>query len=279
MPYAAEISRTNPSCFLFLIDQSASMADPFGVGQTTKSKAEGVADAINRLLQNIVIKCAKEEGVRNYYELGVITYGSEIRLGLSGGSASRELILLSEIADHPIRIEERTKKVEDGAGGLVEQTVRFPVWFDPVAIGATPMCQALNRAKGMLREWLARHPNSFPPIVINITDGEATDGDPSEAAAELRKLATNDGAVLLFNLHISSQRANPIEFPSSESGLPDKFAQLLFGMSSVLPEYMRSIARDEGYQVSEAARGFVFNASLEAIIRFLDIGTRPANLR
>ena len=66
MPYSAEISRVNPSCFLFLIDQSGSMSDPFG-GQAGRKKAEGVADAINRLLQNLVIKCAKSEGVRDYY--------------------------------------------------------------------------------------------------------------------------------------------------------------------------------------------------------------------
>jgi hypothetical protein len=60
MPYSAEISRANPSCFLFLIDQSGSMADPFGVGESNRRKADGVADAINRLLQNLVIKCAKK---------------------------------------------------------------------------------------------------------------------------------------------------------------------------------------------------------------------------
>ena len=42
MPYSAEISRTNPSCFLFVIDQSASMEDPFGSDGQKKAKADGV---------------------------------------------------------------------------------------------------------------------------------------------------------------------------------------------------------------------------------------------
>jgi hypothetical protein len=46
MAYTAEISRNNPSCFLFLIDQSGSMADNFP-GEVAKKKADGVADAIN----------------------------------------------------------------------------------------------------------------------------------------------------------------------------------------------------------------------------------------
>lgn len=32
MPYQAEISRANPGCFLFVIDQSGSMADLVGDG-------------------------------------------------------------------------------------------------------------------------------------------------------------------------------------------------------------------------------------------------------
>jgi hypothetical protein len=31
--------------------------------------------------------------------------------------------------------------------------------------------------------------------------------------------------------------------------------------------------------VSDGMRGFVFNADIVSVIRFLDIGTRPSNLR
>jgi hypothetical protein len=279
MPYSAEISRANPTCFLFLIDQSGSMGDAFGAGDSKKSKAEGLADAVNRLLQNLVIKCAKEEGVRDYYNVGVISYGANVGPAFSGPLAGKEMTSISEIADLPARVEERLRKVEDGAGGLVDQKVRFPVWFDPVANGATPMCQALKQAHSILQLWLNQHPNCFPPIVINVTDGEATDGDPGDDANSIKQLSSSDGEVLLFNLHISSQRVTPIEFPDSEAELPDRFAQLLFRMSSPLPDYMRKIAQEEGYRVSEGARGFVFNANMEAIIKFLDIGTRPSNLR
>ena len=55
--------------------------------------------------------------------------------------------------------------------------------------------------------------------------------------------------------------------------------KLLFRMSSVLPSYMQTAARQEGYGVSDGSRGFVFNADMVSVIRFLDIGTRPSNLR
>lgn len=279
MPYQAEISRANPSCFLFLIDQSGSMSDPFGGGESSKKKADGVADAINKLLQNLVIKCAKSDGVRDYYNVGVIGYGASVGSAFVGSLAGKDLSPISQIANSPARIEERSKKVDDGAGGLVDQTIKFPIWFDPVANGGTPMSQALAQAKTIVQDWIAQHPSCFPPIVINITDGEATDGNPSDAANEIKGLASSDGNVLLFNVHLSSQRANPIEFPDSDGTLPDEFARLLFSMSSILPTHIQNAAKQEGYQVSEASRGFVFNADIVSVIRFLDIGTRPSNLR
>src|SRR5438093_13347151 len=117
MPYQAEISRANPSCIIVLIDQSGSMEDPFGQG-LGKSKADGVADAINRLLQNLVIKCAKSEGVRDYYEVGVLGYGAAVGPAFSGALAGRDLVPISEVGNQPARVEERTRKVDDGAGGL-----------------------------------------------------------------------------------------------------------------------------------------------------------------
>src|SRR6476661_2881881 len=94
MAYATEISRANPSAFLFLIDQSKSMEDPFG-GGAGKSRADGVADAINRLLQNLVIKCAKGEGINDYYVIGVIGYGKQVGPAFGGPLAGQHLVPIS----------------------------------------------------------------------------------------------------------------------------------------------------------------------------------------
>ena len=119
MPYTTEISRTNPTCFLFLVDQSSSMLEPFGA-QQDKQKAEGVADAINRLLQNLVLKCAKSEGIRDYFYVGIIGYGGIVESSLGGPLAGQVLVPVSAIAANPLRVEQRTRKVDDGAGGLIE---------------------------------------------------------------------------------------------------------------------------------------------------------------
>ena len=87
MAYSAEISRTNPTCFIFLVDQSGSMLEPFGA-QPDKSKADGVADAINRLLQNLVLKCAKADGIRDFFHVGLIGYGGRV-VSAFGGALGR----------------------------------------------------------------------------------------------------------------------------------------------------------------------------------------------
>jgi hypothetical protein len=275
MPYTAELSRTNPTSLLFLIDQSSSMAEPFGA-QPEKPKADGVADGINRLLQNLVLKCAKGDGIRDYFHVGVIGYGGRVVWALGGKLTGQKLVPISVIANNPLKVEQRTRKVDDGAGGLVEQKFKFPVWFEPVAGGRTPMCQALTDATTALEEFTALFPDAFPPLVINISDGKPTDGNPERPAAKLRNLATTDGNVLIFNAHLSSKEARPIEFPSQESELPDPDALILFKMSSILPPKLRDAALGEGFRVNENTRGFVFNADLVSVIRFLDIGTRAA---
>jgi hypothetical protein len=279
MPYTAEISRNNPSCFLFLIDQSGSMGDAFP-GEGSKKKADGVADAINKLLQNLVIRCAKEEGVRDYFHVGVIGYGASVGPAFSGSLSGKELVSISEIANSPARVEERTKKVDDGAGGLVDQKVRFPIWFDPISGGGTPMCQALGQGKTILQRWLAQHSNGFPPVVIHITDGESTDGDPGPAMRELTALSSSDGNVLLFNLHLSTNpNAISTAFPDSATQLPDQFSRVLFDGASFLTTFMRSVAGEHGFHLGEGAKCFVLNADLVLVIQALDIGTRPSNLR
>ncbi|MCE9667120.1 VWA domain-containing protein [Myxococcus stipitatus] len=279
MAYTAEISRNHPASILLLVDQSGSMDEPFGGVAGNRKKSEGVADVTNRLLQNLVVRCAREDGIRDYFHVGVLGYGEQVGPAFSGALAGRGLVPISEIGHAPARLEERVREREDGMGGLVKEKVRFPIWFEPVANGPTPMCGALQQAMEQVGGWLRAHPEGFPPLVVNISDGQPTDGDPTPIASALRRLRSSDGEVLLLNVHLSSNPAAPIQFPESEAGLPDEHARLLFRLSSPLTPGMHAAAREEGHSVRDGARGFVFNADVVSLIKFLNIGTRPSNLR
>jgi hypothetical protein len=254
------------------------MGQEIRYGEVVHTKAHVVADALNRLLAELTVKCGKDEGVRDYFHVGVIGYGASVGPALGGALSGQQLVPISHIADAPSRLEERQKRVPDGAGGLVEQSVTFPIWVDPVANGTTPMCEALRQASEIVRGFVGERPGCFPPVVLNLTDGEPTDGDPQEAAAALTSAASNDGNVLLFNLHVSSDGARTVSFPSSVDGLGPHAARL-FGISSVLPEHMRMAAAEQGFQTNSATRGFVYNADVTMLIQFLDIGTQVRDLR
>ena len=223
--------------------------------------------------------CEGEEGVRDYFHVAVIGYDATVGPALAGPLAGRDIVPLSEIANGPARLEPRIKKIADGAGGLVDQEVRFPIWVDPVANNGTPMSTAMGRAQSIVATWLANHPVCFPPVVLNLTDGESTDGDPSAPANAIRELGSVDGPALLFNLHVSSDASPPITFPDQASALPNEFAKLLFGFTSTLPDGMRAYAQQQGVRVSNGTRGFVFNADMTSVVQFLDIGTRVSDLR
>jgi hypothetical protein len=273
--YTAQISRANPTLIVFLIDQSFSMQERIGGGGGVAGKKKDVvADAINRLLQALTIKCAKEDGVRDYFHVAAIGYGLTVRPALIGPLADKGTVAISDIADNPARLEDRVKKVPDGAGGVVELAIKFPIWVDPVAMGETPMSRAMTLAGSILSAWLREYPDCYPPVVLNLTDGMSSDGDPAGPAKEIRDLASTDGNVLLYNLHVSADESPAISFPDSDDELPNDYAEALFAMSSVLPPDARSYAEGQGLCGPGEVRGFVFNADVTSIVQFLNIGTR-----
>src|SRR6266403_1789333 len=125
MAYSAEISRDNPTAFLFVIDQSGSMEEKTESG---RSKAQFVADVLNKTLYTLITNCTKADGVRGYFDIGVIGYGgSGIGSGFGGQLSGGIVHPITTICNAPVRIEERSKKIEDGAGGIIEQMTKFPI--------------------------------------------------------------------------------------------------------------------------------------------------------
>ena len=282
MPYTADISRANPACFLFLTDQSGSMTQALA-GQPGQRKMDQAADAINRILDTISQRCSQGMDIRDYFHIGVIGYNTDgrgnptITSVLPGTTPEQPFMLISQVVD-VAEVEERQVKEPDGAGGLVEVTRRFPLWLRPKAEYGTPMCDALRFAGQALEAWVDQHPDSFPPIVINVSDGAASDGDPEGPARRIVDLQTADGNALLFNVHLSDSTAMPIQYPDGEERLPqDDYALAMFRMSSLLPESSRNQASSLDLPVTENSRGYVFNADMMALVQFLDIGTRAAS--
>jgi hypothetical protein len=258
-----------------VMDQSTSMNQRLNSGQ---SKAAFLADVLNKTLYTIITNCSKADGVRDYFHVGVVAYGGKDAAGngFQGALGEEPLHVISRLAEAPLRVETRTKKVAGLNGDVMEQPVRFPIWFEPKSQGKTLMCAGLNAAVEILDQWCAAHPSAFPPTILHVTDGHPSDGDPEPTADRLKNIATNDGSCLLFNLHVDAGEGEPLIFPNDERAIKDRFGKALFRMSSLLPPHALEAAARKGYDVRPGARGFVFNAGIETIADFFDIGTRPA---
>lgn len=286
MPYEMQIDRANPGCIIFVVDQSNSMLD--GIAGTTRPKIETVATAINRFFAELITSCEKgEEKPRNYFEVGLIGYTSDangvpiIKPLFRGPLEGRDLVSITELYDNPLEVEQRQKKefVDDGAGGLQEviKQIAFPVWYRPPSpneMYGTPMCGALSYVAQVARQWIDRHPNSFPPLVIHLTDGEPVDGDPCPVAEELKSLATSDGNLLLFNCHLSSRNDQPVFLPATDELLPDQYAKDLFVMSSTLPDKLRHMAEVKGISAPIGCKAMAFNADAVSLLKLLNVGTQ-----
>ncbi len=280
--HTEQINAKHPMFFLFLVDQSGSMSQPFE-GQPNKTMAQGVADAINGIIRGLVLRCSNGNDIKDYYYMGLIGYNHQINLGFGGELQGRYHVPVSEIAKNPLRVEERVKKVDDGVGGILETKVQIPIWLDPVSKSKTKMREAIELASDSVADYVDQFPESYPPIVINITDGLPTDATKPDfpevvaAAKSLQSVVNQNGSnALLFNIHISPKAGQPIIYPSDDSMLPDRYSKLLFRLSSPLTDEMVHIANvmEADIEVTQGARGFVFQGDLISMIQLLDIGTR-----
>jgi hypothetical protein len=297
--YSQTASRAKPVCVLFLIDQSFSMED--GIAGTKKSISSAVSTAVNKVISELIQICEKgEEKPRHYFDVGMIGYTSDangspiVGSAFGGALADRNLVSIPDLYENILEVETRYKKVQqvDDTGNeyLVDEEVKFMVWYQMPQKElrfATPTKTAFEYARPILEQWIGEHPDSFPPLVIHLTDGEPTDGDPKEAAAAIQSLATTDGNVLILNCHISSNKAESVTFPTSADQLPDKFAKDLYQMSSEMPEKLRANAEVKQLNAVHGCRLMAFNADAVTMVKLLSVGTtsatapgdRPTHLR
>jgi hypothetical protein len=277
--YSRDISRRDPGCVVFLLDRSDSMKQAWGNSRETM--AEGAARALNETLLELLFTSQGEPGkARHYFDVGIFGYGLRpvaggegVEPAFGGKLAGQPLVALPDLRDNPIAVRE-TPSVDAGA-----PPSRVPVWVEPVYGYRTPMCQAVAVAGAHVYEWATAHPDSFPPIIINITDGMVTDS-PYEGAGldewaqRLVNIHTSDGPALLFNIFLSpAGSAHPVMFPATDSGLPTPGPDL-FRISSPLPPPMVANAHSTGIPVEPGARGFGFNADAYNLVRFLEVGTK-----
>ena len=278
--YTQSITRAHRTAFLLLIDQSGSMNEPLCFRGREMTKAEAVAAITNDLIFELIERARRDDGVRDYYDLTVLGYSGddEVRSLLP---EDRKTMSVGELARMPIPLRTETVEHRLPDGTIALRDIPTPAWIEPRAAGQTPMYEALCEVHEIVDQWCARRENaeSFPPVVFNITDGEATDCNDEELrniAQRIRALGTDDGKVLLINIHIAADTTGrTVFFPSDdEADLPNRYARVLYDCSSPMPELFEGAIREaKGPGAMPPFRGMSFNASAVELLTMLNIGS------
>ncbi len=283
--YSRDWGSGQPGCMIFLLDQSGSMGENFGQMQAGKGrrKCDMVATILNSFLNELVTTntLPKPDGtpdVRPRADICVLGYeGSSAVPILTGALAGMDFVTLGDLQVNPADIEMRKRKDVDDTGMEIEVQIPFPIWVRPKAGGGTPMCAALRRAGELAAQWAMNYQNSYPPVIINVSDGAATDGDPTKIAQQIAQVSTVDGQALLFNVHITNLSDPPVAYPLSENELPkNKYAQQMLTMSSVIPETSRALLETLlGREVPSGARGLIFNGDATSVRLMFNFASKP----
>ena len=282
--YAARITRLNPTAFIILIDQSGSMEEQVLFNSTRMTKADSVALVTNRLISELMLRSYREDGVRDYFDIAVIGYSGDKATSLLGERG--EFVRSSQLAQMECPKRRITRERLLPGGESVITTLEQKYWITPRAEGSTPMYAALLSAYDLAERWCRKVHNrhSYPLTIFNITDGEASDGDSEDLldiSDKIKQLHTDDGNVLLLNIHISSHEGNePVIFPASKEELPqDKYAQLLYDMSSTMPAaYNETIFQIRDNSIEPPFRGMSYNTSITDLIAMMNIGSLSVSL-
>lgn len=268
--YQKKLGSTHPGMIIILIDQSGSMG--FKYGATTKS--EFTATAVNKTIQEIIAASTSGDIVSPRVHLCVIGYGDTVSP------------LVMATIDNVKKMETimKDKQVDDGAGGIVTRQIPFDIYVEAKASGSTPMAEAFALAKQYAKAFCENpiyKEVSYPPIVINITDGEPDNFQTASAEAkEMMKNATDDGDLIFINAHLGNDHTKVVTLPNSNKEFSgDKLAEFLFDISSVLPEGLAASAKEQEFNVEPGARGFMFNADTVKLIKLLRFGTEVAKKR
>lgn len=276
--YKAPITRLNPTAFVIMIDRSGSMIEKIAFAGEQMPKSRAVALVANAFVDELLHRSRRESGVCDYYDIAALGYsGDGVESLLSSGG---EFVRPSRLAASAPRREKLIRERILPSGRSVLAVTEQNMWLEPKAVGVTPMKAAMADSLALVERWCRRRANarSYPPTVINVTDGEASDGseeDIRSLASRIRSTGTADGQTLFINIHLAKGIGEaPVLFPSSPAELPGhRYARLLYDISSEMPpSYCDLIAGIKPGAVPPF-RGMSYNSPVSDLVAMMNIGS------
>ena len=254
--YQQTFSRTTPGCIMFLVDRSDSMKQPWAELRPHARRGSGPGDqqdaarAVRQVDQGARRRACAATSTSASYGYGFCpSSGGEGVESALPGAARRPRHRPAARTGRPA--DRRTRGAVGGRDGRAGRGCRCG--SSRTTASARRCARRSPPRASTSTSWANAFPNSFPPIVINITDGMVTDSpydgaDLATWAQRLTTIATRDGPTLLLNIFLS-----PTKAPASGSRPARRACREpgpgLFAISSELPRPMIDNARAAQVQV------------------------------
>jgi hypothetical protein len=220
--------------------------------------------------------------VRDYYDIAVLGYSGDGVRSLVSPEGS--FTSPSRLAATRVRREKISRERLLPSGRSAVAVTERNLWIAEKAVGKTPMCEVMTRGLSLVEGWCRhrRNAGSYPPTLINITDGESSDGSAAtivSVAENIRRTGTSDGRTILMNIHLCAPgRAGgggeAVLFPSSPDELPDnRYARLLWDISSEMPTVCHDMIRVMRPAASPPFRALGWDSHIGEVAAMMNIGS------
>lgn len=204
--------------FVFLLDQSGTMESEWTPG---KKRAEQVATLVNKVIFELMVKGENLAGFRDRFDVLCIGYGTSVGVAMAAP--------FSDLAIHS------SQELKDAFGGNTETVPSYVVAkYDA---GLTNMKIAFEEVEKIIPAWVDSHPDSAPPVVFHITDGENTGEDPKDVVDRIKNIKTSVAGTLVWNIFISNNTNNTGDatLVKDPTTVTNPHAKFLLSLSSKLP--------------------------------------------
>jgi hypothetical protein len=252
---------------VLLVDESAGMSsvmrDKTADGtESVQTNAQRVATSVNSLLRQL-----GDGPVCDVAVIGYRTNGDEqADVGARWPAALAGADFVSS-ADLPsaARVEQRIRKVPQPDGSLREESVPFPVWYEPSLGAKAPQIAAFGFCRDLVKRRTAERGGRG--IVVHVFTGASSDGNPQRVIDEM---LSGPGGAIVVQCHVASSSALvTTAFPSKQAFVASGIARDLFSRVSELPDAFRDFIKSFKVPIQAGARGLVHNAKMSDLYRCL----------
>lgn len=210
---------------------------------------------------------AKSFGLGSFVKAAEEIGKNEVRQRVAAEVQRRLRTRLRSIGDTTLTLEEFANFWEGSSTSLADA--------EPLIYGNTPMCQVLRDVHNRFRrEFEQVQGTDKSALLLLISDGEPTDGDPEPIAAEIKALGVSIVSCYLTSSDLTSPRRLAAEpghdWPASATRLFEMASKL--DLNSELSRYLLR----QGWYVEPDAACFVQVNHSEVLDEFVGLATSPA---